>query len=222
MSDQVRVLLVDDQEIVRSGLRAFLERADDLRVVGEAGDGVAALDFLRAHRVDVVVMDIRMPRLDGIAATERIIGDPAMSGVRVLVLTTFDTDDNLFDALAVGASGFLTKDSDPDTVRQAVRTVAAGASLLAPEVTRRVIDRATSIAAVDHSAVAAVDALTERERDVLVEVTRGLSNDEIAQRLHLSPATSRTYVSRLLAKLGARDRVALVILGHRAGLGEHL
>lgn len=214
----VRVMIVDDQEMVRTGLQVLIDRAEDLSVVAQAADGVAGLDACREHRPDVVLMDIRMPRLDGISATRAIADDPALRDVRVIVLTTFDTDENLFDALAAGAAGFLTKDAEPDELRAAVRTVAQGHSLLSPAVTMRVVDRAVRGSGHYPAAAAVLATLTERERDVLTEIARGATNDELAATLFLSPATARTYVSRLMTKLDARDRVALVLLAHRGGL----
>lgn len=214
----VSVLLVDDQELVRAGMGTLIDRDPDLQVVGEAADGLEAVDRARELRPDVVVMDVRMPRLDGIAATRRIRAVEELATTRVLILTTFDDDDALFAALDAGASGFLTKDCEPEDLRASVKMIASGHGLLAPAVTTRVVRRATSSAQRDPDAVAKVESLTERERDVLVEVARGATNQELAERLVLSPATTRTYVSRLLTKLDARDRVALVILAFRAGL----
>ncbi|XVX20130.1 response regulator [Actinomycetota bacterium] len=216
--DPTKVLVVDDQDLVRAGLVTLLQRDRGIEVVGEARDGAEAVELARERRPDVVVMDIRMPQLDGIAATRRIRDLPELASTRVLVLTTFDEDDNLFTALEAGAAGFLTKDAEPDELRSAVRMVASGNGLLAPGVTTRVVRRAVSGAQRDPDAVARIAELTEREREVLVEIARGATNDELAEHLFLSPATARTYVSRLLAKLDARDRVALVILAYRAGL----
>ena len=214
----LRVLIVDDQELVRAGFSTLLSRDPQLQVVAQAGTGVEAVAAAREHRPDVVVMDIRMPELDGISATRQIRDLPELGGTRVLVLTTFDDDDSLFAALDAGASGFLTKDADPDELRAAVKMVAAGHGLLAPGVTTRVVHRAVAGGRTDPSAAARVAALTERERDVLAEIAKGATNQELAATLFLSPATARTNVSRLLTKLDARDRVALVILGIRAGL----
>jgi len=216
----LRVVLVDDQPLVRAGLRALLELPDDGRpvtVVGEADNGRAGITAARRHRPDVLIMDIRMPVMDGIAALQAIRDDPALGALPVLMLTTFDSDEFLFDSLAAGASGFLVKDSDPAELRGGVRTVARGDALLSPAVTTRVIARATAVGRPGPRA-GIVDSLTDREREVLTAVGRGLSNDEIAAELVLSPATTRTYVSRLLAKLGCRDRVALVITAYEAGL----
>lgn len=214
----IRVAIVDDQELVRTGLRVLIDRDEDLDVVAEAENGSQALAACREHRPDVVLMDIRMPVLDGIEATRAIAADPALAATRVVVLTTFDTDEFLFSALEAGAAGFLTKDAEPEELRAAVRTVAGGNSLLSPAVTTRVVERAVRGRAADPVAVRVLATLTERERDVLVEIASGATNEELAQRLFISPATARTYVSRLLTKLDARDRVALVLLAHRGGL----
>ena len=215
----IRIALVDDQDLVRAGLRALLTHDPDLLVVGEAADGASGVELVRRQRPDVVLMDVRMPGVDGVEATTRITADPGLAGVRVVMLTTFDTDEHLFDALRAGASGFLLKDIRPGPLRDAMRTVAAGSALLSPAVTRRVIEAAASGAP-----PAAADAdprlapLTAREREVLAEVGTGRSNDEVAAVLYLSPATVRTYVSRLLTKLGARDRAQLVVLAYETAL----
>jgi DNA-binding NarL/FixJ family response regulator len=214
----IRVAVVDDQHLVRSGLRALLDRPDDMTVVGEAADGAAALMMVRAERPDVVLMDLRMPGVDGIEATRRIVADERLRGVRVVALTTFDTDENLFAAIRAGASGFLLKDASPDELRAAVRTVAAGDALLSPAVTRRVLDAVA--AAPGAPAADRVAVLTDREREVLAEVAAGRSNAEVGARLHISPATARTYVSRLLAKLDARDRAQLVMIAYEGGVAR--
>lgn len=217
-SEPIRVVLADDQEMVRRGLQVLLDRAPDITVVGEAGHGREAVALARELVPDVVLMDIRMPFCDGVEATALIRAEPVCDPVRVIMLTTFDSDDNLFSALAVGAAGFLTKDIEPGELRQALRTVAAGQALLSPAVTMRVIRRATAGRAPDVPAQRTVDQLTQREREVLAQVALGRTNDEIAEELVVSPASARTYVHRLLTKLGARDRVALVVLAYRAGV----
>jgi len=216
MTGPIRVVLVDDQEIVRTGLRALAEHDGDIAVVGEAGTGRAGLGRVRELRPDVVLMDIRMPEMDGLEATRAIVTDTGLDGVRVLVLTTFDEDEHVFEAIRSGASGYLLKDISPTQLRHAIRVVAAGEALLSPSVTRTVMrSLARSRPAVDD---AAIRELTEREREVLTQVGRGLSNDEVARELYISPATARTYVSRLLTKLDARDRARLVVLAYETGL----
>lgn len=213
----IRIVLVDDQELVRTGLRALAERDGDIEVVGEAADGRAGLARVRELRPDLVLMDLRMPLLDGIAATARITADPTLDEVRVVVLTTFDEDEDVLAAIRAGAAGYLLKDVAPAALREAVRVVAGGEALLSPAVTTTVLARLG-----EHLATRVepglLDALTPREREVLALVGRGMSNDEIGARLHLSPATARTYVSRLLAKLRARDRSRLVVLAYESGL----
>jgi DNA-binding NarL/FixJ family response regulator len=216
----IRVLLADDQTLVRSGFRVLLERAGDVEVVGEAADGAGALELVRAERPDVVLMDIRMPAVDGLEATRRIAADRALSGVRVVMLTTFDHDEYVFEALHAGAAGFLLKDVEPDDLRDAVRVVAAGEALLSPSVTRRLIAEFVSRPRSRREPPAELGELTEREREVLALVAAGLTNDEIAGRLVISPATAKTHVSRILLKLGARDRAQLVVIAYESGLVE--
>ncbi|MFD6881537.1 response regulator [Rhodococcus sp. NPDC060084] len=212
----IRVVLVDDQALVREGLRALLERTDDIVVAGEADGGDAGVRVVTETRPDVVLMDIRMPGTDGIAATRRIIGDPALSHVHVVVLTTFDTDDNVLDAIRAGAVGFLVKDTAPGDLRNAIRTVAGGDAMLSPTVTRRVMQAAARGAGARDTGQ--LDGLTNREREILAEVGLGLSNEGIGSKLFISPATVRTHVTRILTKLGARDRAGLVAIAFRTGL----
>jgi DNA-binding NarL/FixJ family response regulator len=209
----VRVLLADDETLVRAGFRVLLERAPDIEVVGEAGDGDEAIALTRAHRPDVVLMDVRMPGTDGLTATRRILGDGRLPGVRVVVLTTFELDEYVYAALQAGASGFLLKDLTPDDLRRAVRVVAAGEALLAPAVTRRLI--ATFTAPTDDPPPPGLDTLTGRDREVVALVADGLSTMEIAGRLGMSPATAKTHTNRAMTKLGARDRAQLVVFAYR-------
>ncbi|AXB47795.1 response regulator [Amycolatopsis albispora] len=211
----IRVLLADDQALVRSAFALLISSAEDMAVVGEAADGAQAVTMARAERADVVVMDIRMPGTDGIAATARIAEDPDLAGVRVLILTTFETDDNVLGALRAGASGFLVKDAKPGTLLAAIRTVAAGDALLSPGATRALITR---VLAQPDPPPGVLDMLTAREREVLTLIGRGLSNAELAEELVISPLTAKTYVSRLLTKLDARDRAQLVIAAYESGL----
>jgi DNA-binding NarL/FixJ family response regulator len=208
----IRVLIVDDQELVRAGFRMILEAQGDIRVVAEAGDGEEALIAAGNSRPDVVLMDIRMPRLDGVAATRR------MNDAKVIILTTFDHDEYVVEALRAGASGFLVKDAAPEELVRAVRVVAAGDALLSPNVTRRLLDGMMSRLGTRASPPAGFSALTDRERDVLRLMARGRSNTEIAAQLHVTEATVKTHVSHVLEKLGLRDRVQAVVLAYETGL----
>jgi DNA-binding NarL/FixJ family response regulator len=214
----LRVLIADDQALVRAGFRVLVDSAPDLTVVGEAATGDQAVTLAREQRPDVILMDVRMPDLDGIQATEQILAHAEPSTTRVLVLTTFNLDKYVFAALRAGASGFLLKDTPPADLLTAIRVVAAGDALLAPSVTRRLIDEFTRRPAVLTNATRRLDGVTAREREVLTLVGRGMSNTEIAAHLHLSLATAKTHISRLLAKLHARDRAQLVIAAYEAGL----
>ncbi len=214
----IRVVLVDDQALVRVGLRALADAEPDIEVVGEAADGLAALRAVRATHPDVVVMDIRMPVLDGREATRRIVADPDCGGVRVLVLTTFELDAYVFEALRAGAGGFLLKDAEPTEILRAIRVVAAGESLLSPSVTRRVVEAFAARPAPAGPAPGGLGELTEREREVVALVGCGLSNEGIAARLCSSGATARTHVSRAMGKIGARDRAQVVVFAYEAGL----
>ncbi|MEW2500052.1 MULTISPECIES: response regulator transcription factor [unclassified Amycolatopsis] len=214
----ITVVLADDQALVRAGFRVLLETEDGFDVVGEAGDGAQAVALAAEHKPDIVVMDVRMPGTDGLEATRRITADPALAGVKVLVLTTFDVDEYVYEALRSGASGFLLKDTEPVEMLRALRVVAAGEALLAPTVTRRLISE--FVGRPEHRRIdtAAVKEITDREREVLGLVAGGLSNDEIAAHLVISTATARTHVSRIMTKIGARDRAQLVVLAYESGL----
>jgi DNA-binding NarL/FixJ family response regulator len=214
----IRVLLVDDEGLVRSGFRLLLDSEDDIEVVGEAVNGEDAIAQARATRPDVVLMDIRMPHVDGIQAIRRITATAGLQDVRILVLTTYDTDGYVFDALDAGASGFLLKDAGPAELLHGIRVVAAGDALLAPRITRRLIGQFTARRAADRSADERLSVLTVREREVLALVGRGMSNDEIGAELFLSPATARTHVSHAMTKLAARDRAQLVVIAYQTGL----
>ncbi len=223
----ITVVLADDQELIRAGFRALIDSAPDLEVVGEAADGREAIEVLRSSRADVILMDIRMPELDGLAATREICADDDLAGVRVLVLTTFELDDYVVRAIEAGASGFLGKGVSPTDLLDAIRVVAAGEALLSSSATKAVVARLAQAAAalpadLDRSAL---DALTEREQEMTALAAHGLSNDEIAERAFLSPLTVKTHLNRAMAKVGARDRAQLVVLAYQSGLvrpGEEL
>ncbi len=212
----IRIVLVDDQELVRTGFRMVLDAQPDMTVVGEAGDGLAAVEFARSHPADVMVMDARMPRLDGVEATRRI--RQAGDRPRVLMLTTFDLDEYAFAALKAGASGFLLKDVPPEDLLFAIRAVHSGDAVVAPSTTRRLIDQFAPLLPAADAAPPEISCLTEREREVLVHVAQGQSNSEIARRLFVSEATVKTHVGRILAKLGLRDRVQAVVFAYENGL----
>jgi DNA-binding NarL/FixJ family response regulator len=215
----IRVVLVDDQALLRAGLRALLDAEDDLEVVGEAANGADAVRIVRASVPDVVLMDIRMPGGDGLEATRLIVDDPALTATRVVMLTTFDLDEYVFEAVRIGASGFLVKDTEPAELLRGVRAVASGDALLSPGVTRRLIGEFASRSRPTAAPAAGrLAALTDREREVVALVGEGLSNDEIGRRLFLSPATAKTHVSRAMVKLHVRDRAQLVVLAYESGL----
>jgi DNA-binding NarL/FixJ family response regulator len=213
----IRILIADDQAVVRSGFRAILEDEPDLQVVGDAGDGLAAVELARRREADIVLMDIRMPRLDGIEATRRLAGPGVADPIDVIVVTTFDLDDYVFGALRAGASGFLLKDASPETLLGAIRAVAAGHGLVAPEVTRRLIAHFAA-SAPDPTRRQELERLSEREREVLLEIATGRSNGEIAQQLFIEEATVKSHVSSILLKLGLNSRVQAVILAYETGL----
>jgi DNA-binding NarL/FixJ family response regulator len=214
----IRVLVADDQALVRAGFVALLDAQDDIEVVAEADNGARALSSARELRPDVVLMDIRMPELDGLAATREIVADPSLSDVRVVVLTTFELDEYVFEAMRAGASGFLVKHTEPAELVRAVRVVADGDALLSPSVTRRLVSEFAARAKQPAGPSGALAELTVREREVMALVAEGLTNAEIGERLFMSPATARTHVSRILTKLGARDRTQLVVMAYEGGL----
>jgi len=213
----IKVAVVDDQALVRGGFAAMLGVQDDIDVVAEAGDGLAAIEIARAHRPDVILMDIRMPEMDGLAATEAIV-DSADWPVKVVILTTFDPDEYVYRALQAGASGFVLKDISPEDLVAAVRTVADGGALLAPSVTRRLISRFAAPPSIDPAVVARLDRLTEREREVLIAVAAGASNNEIAEELFVGAATVKSHVSSILTKLGLNNRAQGVAFAYESGL----
>jgi DNA-binding NarL/FixJ family response regulator len=214
----IRVLLVDDERLVRSGFRLLIDVEEDIEVVGEGTNGAEAVELARSTRPDVVLMDIRMPKLDGIQATRQIAATPGLQQVRILILTTYDTDAYVFEGLQAGASGFLLKDAGPAELLHGIRVVAAGDSLLAPRITRRLISEFTTRRTASKEAEARLAVLTDREREVLALVGQGMSNDQIGEALFLSPATARTHVSHAMVKLGARDRAQLVVVAYQTGL----
>jgi DNA-binding NarL/FixJ family response regulator len=215
----IRVLLADDQTLIRSGFRVLVSSAPDLEVVAEASTGREAVDLTRGSRADVVLMDIRMPELDGLAATREIMADESLAGVKVLILTTFEVDQYVFEALRAGASGFLGKSVEPDELIDAIRVVARGDALLSPKAVRGLIDRFLAQPETNQAAVPErLEVLTEREREVVGLVATGLSNDEIADKLFVSPLTAKTHVNRAMVKLGARDRAQLVVIAFQTGL----
>ncbi|WP_250029377.1 response regulator [Paractinoplanes maris] len=212
----IRVLLVDDQPLIRSGFRAMLDAERDIEVVAEAGDGDEGVALARAHRPDVALMDIRMPHVDGIEATRRIAADPELAGVHVVVLTNYGLDEYVFHALRAGAAGFLVKDVEPEDFLHALRVAARGDALLAPSITRKLIDR--YVAEPPRPSGVALGELTNREREAVILAARGLSNDEIAARMVISPVTAKTHLNRAMTKLHARDRAQLVIRAYESGL----
>ncbi|MFD0901554.1 response regulator [Actinomadura sediminis] len=213
----IRVLLVDDQPLIRSGFRALLDLEDDITVVAEGADGAEGLALAREHRPDVALIDVRMPVADGIEATRRIVADPSLTGVHVVILTNYGMDEYVFDALRAGAAGFLVKDIVPEDLLHAVRVAARGDALLAPSITRKLIDRYVAHPP-DGGTGAGLEELTAREREAVVLVARGLSNDQIAERMVITPMTAKTHVNRAMSKLRARDRAQLVILAYESGL----
>jgi DNA-binding NarL/FixJ family response regulator len=216
----ISVVVTDDQDLVRAGLRTLLTLDPQITVVAEASNGRQAITAARVHQPDVVLMDIRMPELDRIEATRQITSDSALANVRVVILTTFDEDDDILDAIRAGAAGYLLKDAGSEELRNAIHTVAEGGNLLSPRITRKLMETVAAQPSTDETDAIDLSSLTEREIDVLRQVAQGRTNHEIAEELFLSPATARTYVSRILTKLNARDRTELAILAHRSGLGS--
>ena len=213
----IRVLLVDDQPLIRSGFRALLDVEDDIEVVAEAADGSEGVALARQHLPDIALIDIQMPVVDGIEATRRIAADPALAGVHVVILTNYGLDEYVFDALRAGAAGFLVKDIEPEDFLHAIRVAARGDALLAPSITRKLIDRYVTQPP-QPDAAAALTELTNREREAVALVAQGLSNDEIAARMVISPVTAKTHINRAMTKLHARDRAQLVVLAYESGL----
>jgi DNA-binding NarL/FixJ family response regulator len=213
----ITVVIADDQALVRGGFRALLDAQDDIVVTGEAADGEAAVQLALELRPDVVLMDIRMPGVDGLAATRSIAQDERLAQVKVIILTTFDLDEYVFEAIRIGANGFLVKDTEPVELLRAVRSVVAGDALLSPGVTRRLIEE-FAVRAKDPAGLPSMEGLTDREREIVALVAEGLTNDEIARRLFISAATAKTHVSRAMIKLGARDRAQVVVIAYETGL----
>jgi DNA-binding NarL/FixJ family response regulator len=214
----IRVLLADDQALIRAGFRVLLESAQDIEVIGEAEDGAQAVELARRRRADVVLMDIRMPGADGLEATRRIGADERLAGVKVLILTTYESDEYVYEALQAGASGFLVKDTEPAELLHAIRVVADGDALLSPKITRRLISDIAARRAPRSRPDPALSELTEREREIMTLVAHGLSNADIAAQLYLSPLTIKTHVGRAMLKLHARDRAQLVVIAYQSGL----
>lgn len=215
---EYRVVITDDQELVRNGLRLILSSYDTIKIVGEASDGREALKVIHEHKPDVVLMDIRMPVMNGIEATTEITHDPRLADTHVLILTTFDIDEYVYDALAAGASGFMLKDSEPDDIVDAIEVVAQGDALIQPSITRRLIETFVGSRSFKAKVHGSLDVLTEREKEILGYVAKGLSNDEIAEVLVISPATVKTHSARIMAKMNAHDRAQLVVLAYETGL----
>ncbi|HEY0260431.1 MAG TPA: response regulator transcription factor [Lacisediminihabitans sp.] len=213
----IRVAIADDQQLIRAGFRSLLEAEPDLEIVGEAGTGAEAVELVSRRRPDVVLMDIRMPDGDGLWATERIVADPALAGTHIVIVTTFELDEYVAQAIRAGASGFLVKDTEPVELIRAVRVVAGGDALLSPGVTKRLLERVAG-SLKESPNLSRLTVLTDREREVLALVGQGLTNDEIGRALFLSPLTAKTHVSRIMAKLLARDRVQLVVIAYETGL----